>query len=169
MPIVEDLQKNDPGARIHLYKIDFTAGLRFDGSGPSSVNIINSSIDTTFDLVVYSAETSFKFTPAAFRLNSIPEPTFSVFGQYTTLLNALNAYDSLLGTKMTRIFTLEQYLDGEPSADTTQKFEEIWFFDQLITRSKQILKYRLSPALGLKQKLSAVVLPRQSRRTFTTS
>lgn len=167
MTIIEDLQTDEPGPRIHLYEIDFTTALRYDASGPSTVNIVNGPQDETFDSVVYSAETSFQFIPAAFRLNEIPEPNIIIFGQWNPLLDALNAYDSILGAKLTRIFTLLHYLDGEASADTTQKYEEIWFFDQLVSRTKNAVKYKLSPALGLKQKLSAQVLPRASRRGFT--
>ena len=169
MTMVADLQKDDPGPRIHLYKFDYTKALKFDGSGPSASNITNHKVDITFDGVLYKAETSFQFNPAPFGLNEIPEPNIIIFGQWNDLLNALNAYDSVLGTKITRIFTLKQYLDGEPSADTTQKFEEIWFIDQLVSRNKDFVKFKLSPALGLKQKLSVQVLPRQPRASFTTA
>jgi phage-related protein len=60
-------------------------------------------------------------------------------------------------------------LDDGASPDTAQKFEEIWFVEQMISKNKNAIKFKLSPALGLTNKLSSKVMPKQSLNTFTTS
>lgn len=160
MPILTDMQKLEPGAKIILYELDMTeiggGTLLFHGypqSGP----------------IVWQANT---YSPWSIQAEGFaktgegqqPNPTLRVgnIGQsedgetIAGVISSLCIYlDDLVGAKLIRHITLAHYLDAvnfpdgiNPTADPTQEFvPDIWIVEQKTAETSAIVEFMLSSVL----------------------
>jgi lambda family phage minor tail protein L len=88
----------------------------------------------------------------------IAQPTLTVANVLGTFSQVINAYDDLVGAKVTRRRTLAKYLDGEPQADPLQEFPvDIFYIERKTQETALTITWQLSSILDLE----GVKLPRR--------
>lgn len=155
MSIRQDLQKDAVPAFIELYKVDLNpcgvAEIFF--LSPHSRNGDPISFDgqeyTPFPITGEGWEQSFDGAP--------PQPTLRVSNVTKFLQTYLTDYDDLVGALVTRVLTLESYLDDGATPNGSQVFgEQVYVIEQLTGQNKVELTFLLSSLLDSKR----IKLPR---------
>lgn len=148
--IQTEIQKLEPSAIIELFQMELTAAINgvdqtfyyHAGTNAISGNIVFNGI--TYAATPIEVE-GFEKTARG----TLPRPTMriaNVTGAISALLLAYNP----LNAKVTRIRTCKKFLDGEPGADPTAKFEdEIWYIDRVSKENLQLVEFELASKLDL--------------------
>jgi lambda family phage minor tail protein L len=152
--LASDVQKPTTSGLVELYEID-TA---IHGGG-----IYRLTPSTQNGATVYF--NNLQYFPAAIKgvgfevsgEEKSPRPTLQMAP--TDLIRAAVAtYNSLIGSKVTRIRTLEKYLDGQPTADPTAKFPlNVNRISRVTGRTKTLIEWELSSYIDIE----TVMVPRR--------
>ena len=148
--IQTEIQKLEPSAIIELFQMELTEAINgidttfYYHAGTNAVNA-----DIVFNGITYAATPieveGFEKTARG----TLPRPTMriaNVTGAISALLLAYNP----LNAKVTRIRTCKKFLDGEPGADPTAKFEDsIWYIDRVSKENLQLVEFELASKLDL--------------------
>lgn len=140
-----DEQRLAVGKIVTLYKIDATA--------------INGGVlrytpgDAGGDPVSFGASA---YTPLPIKMSGLkydgsgppPRPSLTVGAANNTIILALLRVDNLRGAAVTRIRTLERYLDGQPGADGNKHWpKEIYLVEGLASRTRREVSWTLASPL----------------------
>ncbi|NBV27809.1 phage minor tail protein L [bacterium] len=80
----------------------------------------------------------------------IAQPSLTVANILGTFSAAINDYNDLVGSKVTRRRTFAKYLDGEPSADITQEFPiDIFYIERKLEESALVISWQLGSVMDL--------------------
>jgi lambda family phage minor tail protein L len=152
--LASDVQKPTTSGLVELYEIDTAI---YGGS------IYRLTPSTQDGATVYF--NSLQYFPAPIKgigfevsgNEKSPRPTLQMAP--TDLIRAAVAtYNNLIGAKVTRIRTLEKYLDGQVTADPTAKFPlNVNRISRVIGRTKTLIEWELSSYIDIE----TVMLPRR--------
>jgi lambda family phage minor tail protein L len=144
----EDVQRLDVGKYVELFTLDFTKiggqvlyltpnskedgnGLRFQGKVYAPAAIMADGFDV-------SAK------------GPLPTPTLRITNTVRSLTAIVNDLGDCKGGIITRIKTLEAYLDGEPTADPSEHFPlDIYKIRQMTGMNKSIIEWQLAAAIDV--------------------
>jgi lambda family phage minor tail protein L len=145
-----DVQSYSPGSLIILYELDATSVggsiTRFhDGTNELSDNI-------TWNTFEYNA---FPIKAEGFSMKSrgqLPRPTLTVSNADSIMAELVDAYNDLIGAKLTRIRTFSKYLDAvnfeggsNPTADPTIKFDDdIYYISRKILHNNKVIQFEMT-------------------------
>ena len=147
MPLRRDEQKLSVVAQVELITIDARP------IGGSQIRITPAPRNGA--AVVYKG---LSYQPLPLRITGVRyggkggagEPTLEVAVEDTALLALVAADDNLTGAVVSRLTTMETYLDGAPGADTTQHWpEQKWRIETRIGRDEKTIRWRLASPLTL--------------------
>jgi lambda family phage minor tail protein L len=80
----------------------------------------------------------------------IAQPTLTVANVLGTFTQVVDSFDDLVGAKVTRRRTLGKYLDGEPTADSTQEFPiDIFFIERKTAENALTITWQLASIFDL--------------------
>lgn len=80
----------------------------------------------------------------------IAQPQLTVANIMGTFTQVINAYDDLVGAKVTRRRTLGKYLDGSPGADPTQEFPlDVFYIERKTNENALTITWQLASVLDL--------------------
>jgi len=138
------VQEFSPGELVELFVVDLT---NLGGGLTRWANTAFEASTITFDGDIY---TPLAMETEGFEWNgkgSIPRPTIRIFPT-SGIKAAMLAYEDFIGGKITRIKTFSRFLDGQPDADTTQRFpDEVYYFEQKAIFNKNVIEWTLSSTL----------------------
>lgn len=161
--IAAEIQSLAPSAIVTLYEIDATnvggTVYRFHDGKNGLI------ADVTWQGLTYTA---FPIEASGFEWNGkgqLPRPTVRVSNVMGTISALVLAYDDLAGVKVTRIRTLQKYLDAvnfpggtNASADPTAEFpRDVYYIDRKAAETRDFVEFELASALDL----AGVMLPRR--------
>lgn len=143
-----NLRRLEPTARVFLYTLDATPIV------PSATPIYfqdASRAPVVFQGIEYRP---WPIEVKGFALTSrgqLPRPTLRISNVFANEIGELaDAYDDLIGAKLTRLVTFERYLDGQDGADPLAVFErDFYFVERLTTRTMSLLEFELVCALDV--------------------
>lgn len=144
--IVERAQQDEVGRYIDLFTLDMTPYggevVYWTPSTPSLSDTIvwggNEYVSVDVKIEGFDRSTS----------GTMPKPQITVSNADNVLGALLIAYDKLLGCEVTYTQTLEEYLDGQPGADTTQYWPiEVYRVERPLSWNKHQIVLELSSVL----------------------
>lgn len=77
---------------------------------------------------------------------TLPRPSISVGNTANTVINTFGTFD-LVGAKVSRILTLQKYLDGQPSANSGNYSIDVYYVEQITSANQELIQYSLSTPL----------------------
>lgn len=88
---------------------------------------------------------------------TLPRPKIRISNVGNVVSNLIYNYNNLIGAKLTRKRTLEQFLDGQPQADPSAYFpDDIWYVERKTLETtfgdKPVIEWELSSILDLEGK-----------------
>lgn len=152
--IHEIVQLFNPGNLVELFDIDLTVlgGTVLHWAGTAFENGVISFGGVDYLPMSIEAE-GFEWQGSG----TLPTPAIRLFPS-DGLKAAMLAYDDFIGAKITRIKTFSRFLDGQPDADSSQRFpDEIYYFEQKTVFNKNVVEWRLTSVLDLE----GVLLPKR--------
>lgn len=162
---ISESQKLNPSPVIELFTFDFTQMPTYTSGSPTIYQVTGEKENVTFEGDTYVAG-GIEFRPAPIDLEGkIPNPELVAFGQDSIFRQALNNFGTILLLPIIRTKVRRVHLDDGANPDPLAKVEEIWYVDELLVRTKDELKWNLTPAPGL-GKPSVSALGTQTRRSF---
>lgn len=88
---------------------------------------------------------------------TFPRPTIQVSNVTGVFLAAVIALGDLVGTKVTRFFTFEQFLNGSQNAnDEEHSRKEIYYIEQKLEQTSEAITFQLTSPMD-----RSIILPRQ--------
>lgn len=152
MSISADIQTLEPGSIVTLYIVDGTASgadtFHFHPYGQGQIIFQGQAYDP-WRVKASGFERSGNSNPA-------PKIQFENVGGFIGAL--CEAYEDMIGTKITRKKTLAKYLDGQPTADPNEEFPpEIWYVEQKTAENAEYVEFELSSGMSFE----GVQLPRR--------
>jgi lambda family phage minor tail protein L len=156
MTILQDLQKPSVGKVIELYTLDMSPF-----SGPIihfSPNTIAGVSQIAFGGISYVPmpitgdgwQTSIDGQP--------PQPTLKISNVTKYIQTYLTTYKDLVGAKLTRVLTLDKYLDSGSSPDSTQIFSQsVFVIAQKTRQTKLEIEFKMTSVIDI----PAAKLPKQ--------
>ena len=141
MTISQDILQPQLGAWVDLYQLDATAlGSAVFYFTPAT----NNGADVSFGGQAYVPLPIDASGFTATGEGSLPRPKLSLSNVNKFLQPYLLSFGYFQGAKVTRIRTLDKYLDGSPTADSTQHTnEQVWYIDQMNSMTKQTVTFTL--------------------------
>ena len=158
MPIKLDVQKLQPGQRVRLIEVDCT-----DFGGPlmyfHNYNVEYSQAEL---LAAQTAGTTLGPKPIVWQgqsytcwpygidgieldgTGSTASPTLAVANVDATISSLCLALNDLAQAKVTIHITFQHYLDGQPGADPSQEFVQIWYIDRKTQEDNTTVSWSLS-------------------------
>lgn len=89
----------------------------------------------------------------------LPTPKLRIGNVFSVITSLLLQYDDLVGARLTRKRTLARFLDGNPTADPNQFFEDdIYFIDRKETENRLVVEFELASSLDMQ----GVLLPKRA-------
>lgn len=161
--IASEIQKLAPSSIIEMFEIDATVlGGTLYRFHPGKNGLVSNLV---WQGNTYSA---FPIEATGFEWNGrgqLPRPTLRVSNVLGTMTALVLQFDDLSGVKVTRIRTLQKYLDAvnfpgstNPTADPTAEFaRDVYFVDRKSIETREMVEFELSAALDL----AGVALPRR--------
>lgn len=145
MTITADVQKLEPGNLVELFEIDATE----IGGDIERFHGYQNEGEITWRGQVYKPWPIQADGFAQTGVGTQPSPTMRV-GNVGGVISALClALGDLVGAKITRIRTMAHYLDGQPSADTSQQLPpEIWIVEAKTQETSEVVEFELSSAIS---------------------
>lgn len=161
MAIEEDAQGLELGVYVELYTLDLTSiggdvyyftPTNPDGGSPAVV--FNGITYMPVDIQAEGFEATGK--------GPFPQPVIRIANTSRILTSLVNSMDDLVGAKVTRIRTLECYLDNGETPDPSAHFPpDIYFVEQKTVQNKLLIEFKLSSVMDLEgQKLPRRVVVR---------
>lgn len=167
--IVNDIQKLEPGNKLRLISVDGTAFgadiLRFHANTiPHTPEEIAAAAGDESKLPAKSAwfdgeeYGAFPFEIEGLEASSdgqAAQPTLRVANLDGVVTALCLRFDDMAQAKVTIIDTLTQYLDarnfpeGNPTADASQCFRQVFFIDSKTTEDNEVVEFRLSSPMDL--------------------
>lgn len=149
------LQKSELPAYVELFELDCTS---IGGSLYRFTNVIP-------DSGAYLSFGGFDYQLVPIHFAGIsdssdgsqPRPVLQISNVNKVLLGAVVALGDIVGAKVTRIRTFENYLDNGATPDATQKLVDVFFIAQKTGQDKQLITFELCTALDRAQ----IRLPRR--------
>lgn len=156
--IDHDIQKDviDSGY-VELFVIDCT------NLGGEVIRLTNMTPPPGQQTIVFGAMDyiPFPITASGFETKadgSQARPTLSISNLDKTVQSLVTQYGDLVGAKVTRLRTLEKYLDSGESPDPSQILPpDVYFIEQKTTQTREVITFQLCTAL---EKM-AIKLPRR--------
>lgn len=161
--ITTEIQKLAPSAIIELFEIDAT-------SVGSSLYRFHAGKNGLLGNIVWQGNTytAFPIKADGFEWSGrgqLPRPKLQVSNVLGTITALVLSYDDLIGVKVTRIRTLQKYLDAanftggtNPTADPTAEYpRDIYYVDRKSVETREMVEFELASAL----ELVGVKLPRR--------
>lgn len=149
MNLPELLQQLSADAIVEFYEVDLTViggteTLYFhDGTNGLTQSVSWQGID--YELWPIRAE-GFDLSAKG----ALPRPTLQVANVYNTLTPYIEDYAGLVGAKVTRRRTFARYLDGQPTADPNQHYDdETFYVERKIKDDGIFASFELASALDL--------------------
>jgi lambda family phage minor tail protein L len=141
MTINQDIIQPQLGALVDLYQLDATAlGSSVFYFTAATDNGANVSFGGQVYIPMPIEATGFQASSDG----SLPRPKLQLSNVNKFLQPYLLSFRYFQGAKVTRIRTFDKYLDGHPSADSTQRLpDQIWYIDQMETMTKQTVVFSL--------------------------
>lgn len=161
--ITSEIQKLAPSSIIELFEIDATV------VGGTIYRFHAGKNELTGDIVWNGATyNAFPIDASGFEWSGkgqLPRPTLRVSNVLGTITALVLQYDDLAGVKVTRIRTLQKYLDAvnfaggsNPTADPTAEFpRDIYYVDRKSGETRDLVEFELSASLDL----AGIALPRR--------
>jgi lambda family phage minor tail protein L len=142
MTIQQQLIKSDIPAFVDLYKLD---GTDIGITAPFYFTAATDGVSTvSFGGQVY---TPIPIDASGFTSTSdgsLPRPKLTVSNVNKFIQPFIFQYNFLAGARVTRTRTLDIYLDGRPTADSTQKMpDQVWYIDQIEGMTKSVITFSL--------------------------
>lgn len=158
MPIKLDVQKLEPGQRVRLIEVDCT-----EFNGPV-MYFHNYNVEYT-QAELQAAQTLGTELPPKKLIwqgqeyscwpydldgieidgtGSTASPTMSVANVDSTISSLCLALNDLAQAKVTIHITFQHYLDGEPGADPSQEFVQVWYIDRKTSEDNISISWSLS-------------------------
>lgn len=156
-----EIQKLNPSAIIELFEIDAT------NIGGSIYRFHNGKNGLTADITWQGLTyTAFPIEAHGFEWSGkgqLPRPTLAVSNVMGTITSLVLLYEDLIGCKVTRIRTLQKFLDGvnfpggvNPTEDTTAEFpRDIYYVDRKSAENRDVVEFELAAAIDL----AGIMLP----------
>lgn len=158
MPIKLDVQTLQPGQRVRLIEVDCT-----DFGGPV-MTFHNYNVEYTQAelLAAQTAGTELPPKPIVWQGKSYTcwpygidgieldgtgaptSPSLAVANTQATISALCLALNDLAQAKVTMHITFQHYLDGQPGADPTQEFVQIWYIDRKSQEDNESISWSLS-------------------------
>lgn len=158
MSIQLDVQKLTPGSRVRLIEVDCT-----EFGGPELL-FHNYNVEYTQEelLVAQTNGTELGPKPIVWQgksytcwpygiegieldgTGSAASPTLSVANVDSTISSLCLALNDLAQAKVTIHITFQHYLDGEPGADPSQEFVQVWYIDRKSQEDNVSISWSLS-------------------------
>jgi lambda family phage minor tail protein L len=158
MPIKLDVQKLEPGQRVRLVEVNCT-----EFGGPV-MYFHNYNVEYTQAelLAAQTAGTELGAKPIIWQgqtytcwpydidgieldgTGSTASPTLAVANVDSTISSLCLALNDLAQAKVTVHITFQHYLDGQPGADPTQEFVQIWYIDRKTNEDNVSISWSLS-------------------------
>lgn len=143
-----NLRRLDPSTRVLLYTLDATP------ITPAATPIYFQ--DASRSPVVFQG-TEYRPWPIEVRgfartsRGQLPRPTLRISNVFANEIGELaDAYDDLIGARLTRLVTFERYLDGQAGADPLAVFErDLYLVERLVSRTLSLLEFELVCALDV--------------------
>lgn len=161
--ITSEIQKLAPSARIELFEIDVT---------PLGGDLlrIHAGKNGLVGNIVWQGNTfnAYPVEATGFEWNGkgqLPRPTLRLSNVFGTITALVLQYQDLAGVKVTRIRTLQKYLDAvnfpggtNPTADATAEYpRDYYFIDRKSVETRETVEFELASSLDL----AGVQLPRR--------
>lgn len=149
MNLPELLQSLDADALIELFVLDTSV------IGGSDILRFHNGTSATSSPIVWQGNT---YTPWAIEgsgwdkttKGTLPRPRLRAANISGALFLLLETYDDLVGAKVVRKRTFARYLDGQPTADPGQHYEdETYFVERKTSAGQQAVEWELVNALDL--------------------
>lgn len=145
MTVDTDAASLEPGALVELFDLDlieFGGGVeRFiDGESPTAAS----------GQVMWRGN---PYYPRAIRAEGLevnvdgkpPRPTLSVSNIGNLIGLLISQYEDIVGARVTRWRTFEQYLDGQPQADPDQHFPvDVFIVNRKTSQTSEVVSFELS-------------------------
>lgn len=143
MTIAQEVQKSTKSPYIELFYLDGTAI-----NASLSFRFTNSSdYPISFGGITY---TPFPIQGTGWEATALqpPRPKLSIANVTKLVQPYVQQYQDLTQMKVTRIRTLAKFLDGQPTADSTQYLPlEMFYVNQLTRHDKTVLEFELVSVL----------------------
>jgi lambda family phage minor tail protein L len=144
MTIKLDVQKLEPGQRVRLVEVDCTEfggpvmffhNYNVEHTQEELFAAAEAGIDLETKPIVWQGEsyTCWPYGIDGIELDgtgSTASPTLAVANADASISSLCLALNDLAQAKVTLHITFQHYLDGEPTADPTQEFKQIWYIDR---------------------------------------
>lgn len=167
MGIKLDVQKLEPGQRVRLIEIDCTEFggeiLRFHGykvehTQAELLAAQQSGSELGPKSIVWQGENYYcwPYSLEGIEMDgtgSAPTPSLAVANVDASISALCLAMQDLLQAKVTIHITFQHYLDGEPDADPTQEFKQIWYIDAKTSEDNVVVQWTLSNPADVNGKL----------------
>jgi lambda family phage minor tail protein L len=141
MTILQDVVQPALGAWVDLFTIDATA---IGASVYHFTSATDRGSSVSFGGIVYTALPIDSNGFQASSSGALPRPKLTISNVNKFLQPYILANNYFQGAKVTRIRTLDKYLDGHPNADSTQFMpQQVWYIDAMTTMTKQIIEFSL--------------------------
>jgi lambda family phage minor tail protein L len=158
MPIKLDVQKLEPGQRVRLVEVDCT-----EFNGPV-MHFHNYNVEYTQAELLAAQTAGTELTPKKITwkgqaydcwpydidgieldgTGSTASPNLTVANVDSTISSLCLALNDLAQAKVTIHITFQHYLDGEPGADPTQEFTQVWYIDRKTNEDNVSISWSLS-------------------------
>lgn len=140
-----EIQKPDIGRVVRLFRIDITPL-----GGP--VYHFTSSYENPTPVKYQNIEyTPIPIEAEGFEITAngmLPQPKLRLSAVNTLASALIHDYRDLVGARVTRLRTLERFLDGKPDADPDAHFPpEIYRIDRKAAHNKVMVEWDLAPAI----------------------
>ena len=148
MPIAADGQRLDVGAIVSLYTIERTDGTVFRFvPGADEGAVVRYQGNDFFPMpIVMSGLTADGAGPA-------PRPTMKISGVDAITISTLLGFENLRGARVTRLRTLERWLDDKPTADPLRHWPvDVFRVESLSGRTKTEMAWVLASPLDYDRK-----------------
>ena len=144
MSIITDVKQLNHSESIDLFEVD-----RF--ANPNQIFRFCNYVGVSFGGVPYQPM-AFQSGGWDFKASStgLPRPRLVVSNVLGTVSGLVRDYNDLLGARVKRIRTLVKYLDGKPTANSSEKFsEQVYYVDRKVKETKNVIEWELATKIDL--------------------
>ena len=143
--IASDVQKLTVGNIVSLYELDLT------DIGSSDILYFTESIDNDYTPIYFNSR---EYTPIHMQTSgwqvtgteTLPRPKMLISNVLLTFASYINAFENLVGAKLTRRRTLDKYLDGRAEANPNAEFApDIYRIRSMPQKTKAVAEFELTP------------------------
>ena len=144
MSIITDVKQLNHSQTIDLFQLDlFTT--------PNQIFRFCNHAGVSFGGLAYQP-LAFQSDGWDFKASSsgLPRPRLVVSNVLGSVSSLIRDFNDLLGARVKRIRTLVKYLDGQPTANSNEKFsEQVYYIDRKVKETKNVVEWELSTKIDL--------------------